>query len=81
MTVPVISDKVLLRPEDLEASQPGYAVLGTFNPGVARFGDEIILLVRVVEAPPVGASEPLVSPRVDWHSGSREMVVDINHNN
>jgi predicted GH43/DUF377 family glycosyl hydrolase len=76
MTIPVLEDKVLLRPEDLEASQSGFAVLGTFNPGVARFGDEIVLLVRVVEAPPVGASDPLVSPRVDWQSGSKELVVD-----
>jgi predicted GH43/DUF377 family glycosyl hydrolase len=76
MTIPVLDDKVILRPEDLEASQPGYAVLGTFNPGAARYGDEIILLVRVVEAPPVEGSGPFVSPRVEWQSGSTEWVVD-----
>jgi predicted GH43/DUF377 family glycosyl hydrolase len=76
MTIPVLDDKVILRPEDLEASQPGYAVLGTFNPGAARYGDEIILLVRVVEAPPVEGSGPFVSPRVEWHSGSTDWVVD-----
>jgi predicted GH43/DUF377 family glycosyl hydrolase len=76
MTIPILDDKVILRPEDLDPAQPGYAVLGTFNPGVARFEDEIFLLVRVVEAPPVERSGPLVSPRVDWSSGSANWVVD-----
>ena len=76
MTIPVLDDKVLLRPADLEPSQAGYAILGTFNPGVARYGDEIILLVRVAEAPPVEETGPFVSPRVEWVSGSMKWIVD-----
>jgi predicted GH43/DUF377 family glycosyl hydrolase len=76
MTIPVLDDKVILRPADLEPSQSGYAILGTFNPGVARYGDDIILLVRVAEAPPVEESGPFVSPRVEWDSGSMRYVVD-----
>ena len=76
MTIAIVQDRVLLRPGDLEPSQPGYAVLGTFNPGVVRYGDEIIMLVRVAEAPPVEESGPLVSPRAEWNSGSMRWVVD-----
>lgn len=76
MTIPVLDDKVILRPADLEPSQPGFAVLGTFNPGVARYGDDIILLVRVAEAPPVEETGPFVSPRAEWDSGSPRWVVD-----
>lgn len=76
MTIAVVHDRVLLRPEDLEPSQSGYAILGTFNPGAARYGDEIILLVRVAEAPPVEELGPFVSPRVEWDSGSMRWVVD-----
>jgi predicted GH43/DUF377 family glycosyl hydrolase len=76
MTVAIVYDKVLLRPADLEPSQSGYDILGTFNPGVARFGDDIILLVRVAEAPPADEFGPFVSPRAEWDSGSPKWVVD-----
>jgi predicted GH43/DUF377 family glycosyl hydrolase len=76
MTIPILQDKVLLRPADLEPSQSGFVILGTFNPGVARYGDDIILLVRVAEAPPVDESGPFFSPRAVWDSGSPRWVVD-----
>ncbi|MHA2428773.1 MAG: glycoside hydrolase family 130 protein [Candidatus Hermodarchaeia archaeon] len=76
MTIPTLHDKVLLRPTDLEPSQSGYTILGTFNPGVARYGDDIILLVRVAEAPLVDESGPFVSPRAEWVSGSPRWVED-----
>ncbi|NIM92207.1 MAG: hypothetical protein GTO18_00620 [Anaerolineales bacterium] len=76
MTINVLGDEVLLRPTDLEPSQPAFAILGTFNPGVALFNDEIILLVRVAEAPQFDNTGPLVSPRIEWHSGTPEWVVD-----
>ena len=40
----------LLTPDDLEPDD-GLEVLCTLNPGVARFGDEILLLVRVGQRP------------------------------
>jgi predicted GH43/DUF377 family glycosyl hydrolase len=51
MTVQVANDTVLLRPGDIEPLEPNFQVVGTFNPGAVRFGDEIILLVRVAESP------------------------------
>lgn len=41
----------LLSPQDITPSQYGWQVLGVFNAGAARFGDETILLVRVAERP------------------------------
>jgi predicted GH43/DUF377 family glycosyl hydrolase len=41
----------LISPDDLEPSQTGFEVIGTINPGVAKVGDETVLLVRVVERP------------------------------
>ncbi|MFC1675544.1 glycoside hydrolase family 130 protein [Planctomycetota bacterium] len=41
----------LISPGDVEPSFEGFEVIGVFNAGVARFGDETILLLRVAERP------------------------------
>jgi predicted GH43/DUF377 family glycosyl hydrolase/glycosyltransferase involved in cell wall biosynthesis len=41
----------LITPQDAEPSQDGFEVIGTINAGVAKVGDETILLVRIVERP------------------------------
>jgi len=41
----------LIAPQDAEPSQDGFEVIGTINAGVAKVGDETILLVRIVERP------------------------------
>lgn len=41
----------LIRPEDVTPSRPDFKVLGAFNTGVAKFGEETILLLRIAEAP------------------------------
>ena len=41
----------IITPGDIIPSQKGFEVIGVFNPGVARLGDEIILLLRVAEKP------------------------------
>ena len=51
MTVRRLSTKLLLRPEDVPASRPDFEVVGAFNPGAVRAGDEVVLLVRVAERP------------------------------
>jgi predicted GH43/DUF377 family glycosyl hydrolase len=40
----------IISPSDVKPSMPGYRVLGAFNPGAVRFGDEILLLLRVSES-------------------------------
>ena len=51
MTVRRLSSRLLLRPGDVPASRDDFEVVGVFNPGAVRAGDEIVLLVRVAERP------------------------------
>jgi predicted GH43/DUF377 family glycosyl hydrolase/glycosyltransferase involved in cell wall biosynthesis len=46
-----LSRNPLITPHDVPPSQEGFEVLSTINPGVARLGDETVLLVRVAERP------------------------------
>ena len=39
----------IITPADVKPSREGYRVLGAFNPGAIRFGDEVLLLLRVAE--------------------------------
>src|SRR5690349_9698551 len=41
----------LITPAKVKPSRPDFEVIGTFNAGVTRCGDEVILLVRVAERP------------------------------
>ena len=51
MTVQRLSTRLLLRPEDMPPSRDDFEVVGAFNPGAVRAGDEVVLLVRVAERP------------------------------
>jgi beta-1,2-mannobiose phosphorylase / 1,2-beta-oligomannan phosphorylase len=41
----------LITPKDIKPYHEGFEVIGTFNAGVTKFQDEIILLLRVAERP------------------------------
>jgi predicted GH43/DUF377 family glycosyl hydrolase len=41
----------LIQPKDIKPSRDDFEVIGVFNAGVTRFGEEIILLLRVAERP------------------------------
>ena len=51
MTVRRLSTRLLLRPGDVPPSREDFEVVGVFNPGAVRSGDEVVLLVRVAERP------------------------------
>src|SRR6185436_5872802 len=51
MTVARLSTQLLLGPQDVPASRDDFEVVGVFNPGAVRVGDEVVLLVRVAERP------------------------------
>jgi predicted GH43/DUF377 family glycosyl hydrolase len=51
MTARRLSTLLLLRPEDVPPSRDDFEVVGAFNPGAVRAGDEVVLLVRVAERP------------------------------
>jgi len=44
-------DNPIIVPRDVKPSRPSYEVIGVFNTGVARYKDEVILLLRVAERP------------------------------
>ena len=64
----------MLSPRDVAPSTDGFEVIGTFNPGAVRVGDDIHLLVRVAELPRADGSHVLL-PRYE----SSSLVVDV-HN-
>ena len=51
MAIVRASENPIIRPEDVEPSREDFEVIGVFNAGVARYGDEVILLLRVAERP------------------------------
>lgn len=46
-----LATHLMLRPEDVTPSHPDWEVIGVFNPGVTRFRDTTVMLVRVAERP------------------------------
>jgi beta-1,2-mannobiose phosphorylase / 1,2-beta-oligomannan phosphorylase len=58
----------LLTPGHVRPSAPGFRVRGVFNPAAARFGDEILLLLRVAEDCEADADEVAV-PIVRFEDG------------
>jgi predicted GH43/DUF377 family glycosyl hydrolase len=80
-----LSHKVLVTPEDIKPSRPDFKVIGAFNPAAVRFGDEVVLLVRVAERPIEERDEYFPSPHfipgegggiteTDW------LKIQYNHN-
>ncbi len=73
MTIKRLSTRLLLRPEDFAASREDLEVVGVFNPGAVRMGDEVILLVRVAERP--SARRPGFTGLPRWDQ-SGDLTVD-----
>ena len=66
MTVPRLSTRMLLRPEDVPPSRDHFEVIGVFNPGAVRTETgEVILLVRVAERPKERRAGLTALPRWD----------------
>ncbi|MEI2395185.1 hypothetical protein [Paenibacillus phytohabitans] len=51
MTVIRSEHNPIVRTVEVRPSRPDFKVLGAFNAGVAVYGEETILLLRVAEAP------------------------------
>ena len=60
----------ILSPSQLAPSHPDFEVVGTFNAGAVRVGDEVVLLVRVAERPRSQDPDQVGIPYVDL-SGER----------
>ena len=68
-----LATHLLLRPEDVPPSHPDWEVIGVFNPGVARHGDDTVILARVAERPREQRAGWTAHPR--W-SADKGYVVD-----
>jgi len=59
----------IIRPEEIRPSRPDFEVIGVFNTGVARYREEVILLLRVAERPVAGRKDVVLSPIYDVGAG------------
>ena len=64
-----LSTKLLIRPVDILPSSDEFEVVGAFNPGAVRVGDEVVLLVRVAERPRERREGFIGLPRWDHAKG------------
>lgn len=79
IAVPVgarLAGNPLISPDDVTPSQPGMEVISTINPGAARVGDEIVLLIRVAERPRSTGALPEAAQQVDL-SGDRPTLAPL----
>ncbi len=67
----------LVSTTDFEASDPRFQVLGVFNPGAARVGEEVILLVRVAQAVEQDKPGFLKSPRSSLADDKIHYEIDV----
>ncbi|SFA93217.1 Predicted glycosyl hydrolase, GH43/DUF377 family [Cohnella sp. OV330] len=59
---------------DVKPIHPDFQVVGVFNAGVATFGDEIILLLRVAEMPVQSDDDQVLVPVLSETNGELEIV-------
>jgi len=59
------AENPILTPRMVVASRPDFEVVGVFNPGVVRVGDETLLLLRVAEAPRDVPADEVAAPVYD----------------
>ncbi|GAB6165404.1 glycoside hydrolase family 130 protein [Thermostilla marina] len=74
MAVPC-AKRLLLSPQQIPSLTQGWRVLGVFNPGVVEFDNQIVFLLRVVEAPEAVDPDHVALPRWDLDAG--KPVVDL----
>ncbi|WP_449537861.1 glycoside hydrolase family 130 protein [Ferdinandcohnia sp. Marseille-Q9671] len=72
----------LITPEDVKPSRPDFTIECVFNAGVARYEDEVILLMRVAERPVQTNPEVLTVPVLKQDGDKFYVdVLDIDRNN
>jgi predicted GH43/DUF377 family glycosyl hydrolase len=59
----------IITPADVKPSREGFEVIGVFNAGVARFENEVILLLRVAERPTNPHSDVVLAAVYDVGAG------------
>ena len=69
-----LEHKIIITPKDIKPTREDFEVIGVFNPGAVRVGDDIYLLVRVAEQPVERREGYFPFPRADIKKG--ETVID-----
>ncbi|HUW20331.1 MAG TPA: glycoside hydrolase family 130 protein [Sedimentisphaerales bacterium] len=59
----------IIGPKDVKPSRGGFEVIGVFNAGVARFGGEVVLLLRVAERPVATRADAVLTGIYDAKQG------------
>lgn len=67
-----LSDSHLLQPHAIQPSQPGWEVIGVFNPAIAICDDQLFMLARVAERP--GEDRPGWTALPRWTKGNGQVV-------
>lgn len=73
MPVTRAPENPIIQPADVRPSRPDFEVICVINAGVARMGDEVILLLRVVERPRSENPDVYLAPI--WDVTAREVVL------
>lgn len=71
-----LSSKVLVTPSDFAPTRDDFEVVGVFNPGAARLGDDAVLLVRVAQGCTKKEEGWSFSPRTEIRGGRLHYEID-----
>lgn len=74
LTVKRASENPILTPAKVQPSRPELEVVGVFNPAVIRCAGEVVLLLRVAEAPREVPHDEVAAPVYDAEAGRLEIV-------
>lgn len=64
----------IIAPEHVKPSRPDMEVIGVFNAGVSKLGDEVILLLRVAERPVPNDPEAYLTPIWRHETGALDIL-------
>jgi beta-1,2-mannobiose phosphorylase / 1,2-beta-oligomannan phosphorylase len=67
------AENPVLTPAMIQPSSPDFEVVGAFNPGVARYDGDVVLLVRVAEAPLQRSADEVAAAHFNARSGRIEV--------
>lgn len=72
-----VAQNPIITPEAVKPSEPDMEVVGAFNPGAIRYGEEVFLLLRVAERPILEDADHFVGvPVLNLnHSNSRRLEI------
>jgi len=76
MRIERFAENPLITPADVKPSRDDFEVICVFNAGVIRFGDEILLLMRVAERPKSSDPRIVAVPFLNFDNGCPELAVD-----